>query len=133
MTESPADAPFATLSGHRYMRLTTYRRNDTPVSTAVWFAEANDGTLWVMTPHTTGKVKRVRRNPAAQVVPSTPRGRALGPALAGVVDIVDDVQRARSANEALRKKYGWMKRGLDLLLWLRRGHWIYLRIHAANQ
>ena len=115
------------------MRLTTYRRNGTPVGTAVWFAEADDGTLWVMTPHNTGKVKRVRRNPVAQVAPSTPRGRALGSAVAGVIDIVDDKQLARHADESLRKKYGWMRLGFDLLLWLRRGHWVYLRVRPADQ
>ena len=53
--------------------------------------------------------------------------------MAGVIEIVDDLQLARRANEALRKKYGWMRRGLDLLLWLRRGHWIYLCVRPAHQ
>src|SRR6266540_430127 len=126
------DAPFAALRGHRYMRLTTFRRNGTPVSTPVWFAEADDGTLFVMTPHNTGKLKRVRHNPNAEVAPCTPRGRALGSTTAGVVDVVDDPHLAHRAGAALSKKYRWMKRGAELLLRLRRGQWIYLRVRPTG-
>lgn len=69
----------------KYMSLTTYRRDGTPVSTAVWFAE-EDGRLFVVTPAESYKAKRLRRNPAAMVAPCTARGRPTGdaiPALAG--------------------------------------------------
>ena len=56
----------------KYMSLTTYRRDGTAVSTAVWFAE-EDGRLFVVTPADSYKARRLRRNPAAMVAPSTAR------------------------------------------------------------
>ena len=61
----------------KYLSLTTYRRDGTPVSTAVWFVE-EDGRLFVITPAQSHKAKRLRRNPAATVAPCTARGTPKG-------------------------------------------------------
>jgi general stress protein 26 len=57
----------------KYLSLTTYRRDGTPVSTPVWFVE-EDGRLFVTTTADSYKAKRLRRNPAAMVAPCTARG-----------------------------------------------------------
>jgi len=49
--------PFSTLEGHRYMRLTTYRRDGEAVSTPVWFAILDDR-IHVFTDNESGKVRR---------------------------------------------------------------------------
>jgi PPOX class probable F420-dependent enzyme len=64
----------ATGIGGKYLSLTTYRRDGSPVSTPVWFVE-EDGRLLVTTAPDSYKAKRLRRNPAAMVAPCTATGR----------------------------------------------------------
>ena len=64
----------------KYLSLTTYRRDGTPVSTAVWFVE-DDGVLYVITPAQSYKAKRLRRNPEAMVAPCSARGTPKGDAI----------------------------------------------------
>jgi hypothetical protein len=52
----------------KYLSLTTYRWDGTPVSTPVWFVE-EEGRLFVITAADSYKAKRLRRNPAAMVAP----------------------------------------------------------------
>jgi PPOX class probable F420-dependent enzyme len=69
------------------MSLTTYRRDGTAVSTAVWFVE-EDGRLLVITPAESYKARRLRRNPAAMVAPSTARVKAKGDAIPAQVEFL---------------------------------------------
>jgi uncharacterized protein len=64
----------------KYLSLTTYRRDGTPVSTPVWFVE-EEGRLFVTTAADSYKAKRLRRNPAAMVAPCTARGVPKGDAI----------------------------------------------------
>lgn len=93
------------LGASKYMLLTTYRRDGTPVSTPVWVVRDGDA-LAVWTGTSTAKVKRVRRNPAVRVAPSTFRGKALGDAVPGRAEILgpEDTDRIRSL---IKKKY-WL-------------------------
>jgi hypothetical protein len=60
--------------------LTTYKRDGTPVGTAVNMAvEGNHA--YVRTPENTGKVKRIRNNPEVEVAPSSASGKPTGPAI----------------------------------------------------
>ncbi len=62
---------------HKRALLVTYRRDGTPVPTPVWAAEA-DGRLYVRSERTSGKAKRLRRDPRMLVAPCTVRGKPLG-------------------------------------------------------
>jgi PPOX class probable F420-dependent enzyme len=62
------------LEGEKVISLETYRRNGEPVRTPVWFL-AENGILYVHTDDSTGKVKRIRRNPKVRVAPSHFRGK----------------------------------------------------------
>lgn len=69
-----APQTFTQLAEEPFVALTTFRRDGTPVPTTVWVA--GDGPdLVVTTPAGSGKVKRLRRDPHVQVVPSSRRGR----------------------------------------------------------
>jgi PPOX class probable F420-dependent enzyme len=61
--------------------LTTYKRDGTPVGTAVNIAYDGDRSFF-RTWETAGKAKRLRRNPDVEVAPSTASGKATGPATA---------------------------------------------------
>ncbi|MFT3660225.1 MAG: PPOX class F420-dependent oxidoreductase [Gordonia sp. (in: high G+C Gram-positive bacteria)] len=88
--------------GNRFVLLTTYRRDGTPVSTAMWAApDGDDLVFW--TPADTWKVKRLRRDPAVRVQACDRPGRnTFGPELAGVGEIVD----ADTVASLLARKYG---------------------------
>ncbi|WP_225447072.1 PPOX class F420-dependent oxidoreductase [Streptacidiphilus sp. PB12-B1b] len=62
------------LTRARYISLTTYRRDGTPVATPVWHV-VQDGLLYVWTEAGSWKVKRLRRNPDVKVVVCDIRGR----------------------------------------------------------
>ncbi len=111
-SEPPADL-FAPLRGHKYMSLTTFRRGAVPVATPVWFAE-QDGRLYVTTSSTSGKVKRIRRDPIVTVAPCKANGTLLGPAIPGKARILPPDEEA-AADRALRRKYRLVKGVIDAL------------------
>jgi PPOX class probable F420-dependent enzyme len=61
----------------KYLSLTSYRRDGTPVATPVWFVE-DGGRLLVATGSRTGKVKRIRRDPTVSVAPCSALGALRG-------------------------------------------------------
>jgi uncharacterized protein len=78
----------------KYLSLTTYRRDGTPVSTPVWFVE-EEGRLFVTTAADSYKAKRLRRNPAAMVAPCTARGLPKGDAIPVQVEFLPPDAHAR--------------------------------------
>jgi PPOX class probable F420-dependent enzyme len=78
------------------VRLTTYRRDGTPVSTPVNVAVDGDR-VYFRTYEQAGKFKRLRNNPNVEVAPSTFRGEATGPALPARVRLLTGAEDARAA------------------------------------
>jgi PPOX class probable F420-dependent enzyme len=103
----------AALDRHRYVSLATFRRDGTAVATPVWFAAVGER-LYVFTAGDSGKVKRLRNSPRARVAPCDARGRLEGGRRAAAAGIVTDDALIRRAWAALRAKYGWQLRLLDL-------------------
>lgn len=101
----------ASLAAKRYISLTTFKRDGTPVSTPVWVASDDDRRLLVWTGARTWKVRRIEHDPRVLVAAASIRGTERGPRLAGRARVVPDP----GINELLRRKYGWQKRVLDLL------------------
>jgi PPOX class probable F420-dependent enzyme len=95
------------LKGHKYLQLTTFRKDGTAVPTPVWFAEDNDK-LYVKTRAASGKTKRIRNNPQARVAPCTIRGKVTGPEFPASARILppEDWPNAR---KIINRKY-WMAR-----------------------
>jgi hypothetical protein len=87
----------------KYLSLTTYRRDGTPVSTPVWFVE-EDGRLFVTTAADSYKAKRLRRNPAAMVAPCTARGVPKGDAIPVQVEFLPPDEHAR-VDRLMAEKY----------------------------
>ena len=78
----------------KYLSLTTYRRDGTPVATPVWFAE-DGGRLYVVTPARSHKARRLRRNPSATVAPCNARGTVKGDQVAARVAFLPESEFAR--------------------------------------
>jgi PPOX class probable F420-dependent enzyme len=86
-----------------YAVLTTFKRDGTPVATAVWIVR--DGpALAVWTDTYSGKVKRIRRNPRVTVAPSTFNGRPTGEAVPAHAELMDPVETER-VRTLIKKKY----------------------------
>ena len=97
-------------AGGRYIALTTFRKDGTPVSTPVWFVREGDA-LVVTTQGGSGKVKRIRANPSITVGPCDMRGRSTGPAVPARAALTDDAETAR-ITAAVSKRYGLLGRFL---------------------
>ena len=100
--------PEQVLTESRYILLTTFRKDGTPVSTPVWSVSV-DGQLWVWTAPDAGKVKRLRRNGEIRVVPCTLRGRPRGVPVPGRAELVERPRSLR-VMAALVAKYRWQAR-----------------------
>jgi PPOX class probable F420-dependent enzyme len=95
----------AALAEARYVSLTTLRRDGRAVATPVWQVTGH-GTMWAWTGATTGKARRLHRNPKVVIAPCTARGRIVGSHTRGVASLVP-LAEGKEAFAALRRKYGW--------------------------
>ncbi len=109
-----AQVGFEGLRGHRYMNLTTFRKNGEPVRTTVWFAESG-GKLYVYTGRNTGKAKRIRQDGSVLVGPCNPLGKPLGPETAAVARFLSP-QESTTARELHDAKYGLQKRAAAMMI-----------------
>jgi PPOX class probable F420-dependent enzyme len=83
--------------------LTTHRRDGTPVGTPVHVAVEGDR-VFVRTWDTTGKLKRIRRNPGVEVRPSTFGLRPTGAAIRARARVLEGEESAH-ASRMLARKY----------------------------
>ncbi|MBL7260678.1 PPOX class F420-dependent oxidoreductase [Paractinoplanes lichenicola] len=91
------------LGSEKYVSLTTYRKDGTPVPTAVWVLPAGAGVaIWTVTD--TWKVKRARNNPKVTVAACDVRGNVRGEAVEGRARIGDAAERDHFAG-VLGRKY----------------------------
>ena len=102
----------AQFSGQTYLNLETYRKSGQAVRTPLWFVE-RDGVLYMRTPAASAKVRRIRNNPHVRVVPSDVRGNPLGTWLEGEAHLID-ADDAGWVNELIKRKYGLLKRLIDI-------------------
>jgi PPOX class probable F420-dependent enzyme len=76
------------------------------MTTAVSLAVDGDRAVF-RSPAKAGKVRRLRRNPAVEVAPSTFPGRPTGPAVRGTARLLDGAE-ARAAARLLRRKHPFL-------------------------
>jgi uncharacterized protein len=93
---------FAELANEKYVSVTTFRRDGTPVSTPVWVV-GEDGRLLVHTAAASWKVKRIRRDPHVRVTPCSATGKPRGEAVDAEATLLPETA---AVEELLAKKYG---------------------------
>ena len=101
-----------TLAKSRYLSLTTFRRDGTPVATPVWVAQQGDELL-VHTAKSSGKAKRLRNSSRVLLAPCDTRGRVTGDVVEGIARLQDEAETA-VAFSLIRQRYGLQAR---LLFW----------------
>ena len=109
--------------GHsRYVSLTTYRKDGTPVATPVWQV-SEGGDMYVVSDADAGKVKRIRRDGRVVVAVCDFRGRIApgAPSAEATARLLDD-GGTRTARTLLARKYllSRLGNGAARLLRLRR-------------
>ena len=91
--------------GEKVMSLETFRRNGEPARTPVWFLE-EDGVIYVHTDDSTGKVKRIRRNPRVRVAPSHFRGKPKADYIEARAELETNPEIVEKYRSRIYKKYG---------------------------
>lgn len=103
MTSSAAT--FGEAGTAKYVNLTTYRKDGTPVTSPLW--AALDGDRLVMwTVADSWKVKRLRRDPRVVVQACDVRGnKTFGAPVSGTAEVLDEAGSDR-VKQAIARKYG---------------------------
>ncbi|GAB34559.1 PPOX class F420-dependent oxidoreductase [Gordonia otitidis] len=100
-----AAQPFDAATDAKYVQLTTFRKDGTPVASPLW-AAAEGETLIMWTETTSWKVKRIRRDPHVVVQACDARGKNLrGRPVEGSATILDGAG-TEHARQLIAKKYG---------------------------
>ncbi|MET9256297.1 PPOX class F420-dependent oxidoreductase [Streptomyces sp. NPDC003717] len=115
------DASAARLGAGKYLLVTSYRKDGTPVPTPVWVVR-DGATLGVWTAADSFKVKRIRKRPDVLIGPCDLRGNPTGEQVPATAEIVDAADAGRY-RQLLAHKYGIvgrltlfgsrLRRGLD--------------------
>ena len=94
------------IKSQKYISLETYRKNNQPVKTPVWFV-IKDDLVYVVTREQTGKVKRLRNNLQVKFALCTMRGKVTGEWVSGTAKILSK-EEIKEALKNRDKKYGFM-------------------------
>jgi PPOX class probable F420-dependent enzyme len=86
----------------RYLSVTSFRRDGTPVATPVWFVP-EDGRVLVETDAQSYKVKRIRHNPSVTVATCTASGRLRGAPSPATAELLAGTEVARVERLMARK------------------------------
>ncbi len=112
----------------KYINLETYRKSGQAVRTPLWFVEEH-GVLYMRTPAASAKAKRIRNNPHVRVVPSDVRGNPLGTWLEGEAQLLE-ADNIEWVNDLIKRKYGLMKRLIDLRSRLKGTKAVVIAVHV---
>ncbi len=96
------------IESEKYISLETYRKNNQPVRTPVWFVIKND-LIYVVTRDQTGKAKRLRNSQQVKIAICTIRGKVTGQWVSGTAKILTK-EETQDTVKWRDEKYGFMAR-----------------------
>lgn len=100
------------LADQPYILLSTRKRDGSFVPTPVWCV-GNERHIYAFSAGEAGKVKRLRNFSECQIAACDFKGKRTGNYSTAKAVLIDG-QEACDAHQALRKKYGWQMKLLDL-------------------
>ncbi len=109
----------------KYVSLETYRKNNQPVRTPVWFVIKND-LIYVVTRDQTGKAKRLRNNQQVKIATCNFKGKVSGEWVSGTAKILAE-EETKDAVKWRDKKYGFMAK-IGKFLTKRKGEFLAISI-----
>ena len=116
-------------SKQKYINLETYKRDNTPVKTPVWFV-IDKGLVYIITRESTGKVKRLKNNQNVRVVPCSFKGEIKNEWVNGKAQKVTGSE-ADNVIKLRKKKYGFAVR-LSGLFTSQKGNLVVYSIDLTN-
>ncbi len=123
---------FTTFDHQQYLNMETFRKNGTGVKTPVWFVE-EDGTLFVRTEASSGKVKRIRNNGRVHIAPCKMDGTLLSDWVEASAQVVNGPKMDHTVDRLLSNKYGLMKFLFGLASTIRRRKSAIIEIKVLEQ
>jgi len=106
-------------SEQKYINLETYKKDNTPIKTPVWFVIDN-GLVYIITRESTGKVKRLKNNQNVRIVPCSFKGETKNEWIKGIAQKITG-EMAEKAIKLRKKKYGFSA-GLAGLFFSQKGN-----------
>ena len=103
------DSRFNQFIDQKYLSLETYKRDNTPVQTPVWFVIDNDQ-LYITTKETTGKVKRLRNNQNARIAVCSMKGDIKSNWVDVDLEKIPEESNVEKIVKLRKKKYGFSAR-----------------------
>ena len=97
----------------KYINLETYRKDQTPVKTPVWFVIDN-GQLYITTKVTTGKVKRLRNNQNARIAVCSMKGDIKSNWVDVGLEKILEESNVEKIVKLRKKKYGFSARLISM-------------------
>ena len=116
-------------SEQKYINLETYKRDNTPIKTPVWFVIDND-LIYIITRESTGKVKRLKNNQNVRIVPCSFKGEIKNEWVNGKAQKIMGSE-ADKVIELRKKKYGFAVR-LSGLFNSQKGNLVVYSIDLTN-
>ena len=113
----------------KYINLETYKRDNTPIKTPVWFV-IDKGLVYIITRESTGKVKRLKNNQNVRVVPCSFKGEIKNEWVNGKAQKVTGSE-ADNVIKLRKKKYGFAVR-LSGLFTSQKGNLVVYSIDLTN-
>ena len=97
----------------KYLNLETYRKDQTPVQTPVWFVIENDQ-IYITTKETTGKVKRLRNNQNGRIAVCSMKGDIKGIWINVGLERINEDSDVEKIVKLRKKKYGFSARLISM-------------------
>ena len=113
-----------------YLNLETFRKSGVGVKTPVWFVQ-QDNLLYVWTQAASGKVKRIRVNPAVRVTPCKVNGTVIGEWQNAQARVLVEPQ-ARRVDQLMKKKYGIQMMVFSLIAAIKKTPYVGLSIQLET-
>ena len=107
------DSRFDQFIDQKYLSLETYKRDNTPIQTPVWFVTENDR-LYITTKETTGKVKRLRNNQNARIAVCSMKGDIKSDWIDVGLEKIPEESDVEKIVKLRKKKYGFSARLISM-------------------
>tara|TARA_B100000959_G_scaffold90804_1_gene96560 strand:+ start:818 stop:1198 length:381 start_codon:yes stop_codon:yes gene_type:complete len=107
------DSRFNQFIDQKYLSLETYKRDNTPIQTPVWFVIDNDQ-LYITTKETTGKVKRLRNNQNARIAVCSMKGDIKSNWVNVGLEKIPEESNVEKIVKLRKKKYGFSARLISM-------------------
>ena len=107
------DSRFDQFIDQKYLSLETYKRDNTPIQTPVWFVTEKEQ-FYITTKETTGKVKRLRNNQNARIAVCSMKGDIKSDWVDVGLEKIPEESDVEKIVKLRKKKYGFSARLISM-------------------